>query len=132
MKTLMLVFSALLVLSVANAHPSRYSHRHPRPYPGHGHPGHDHDDGALLSLGVLFGLTSADITSHANDYPEYKMAIVQAEDAALAVLQGAPVSDLFLNAVEATQSIYNIEFGSEEEAAIVILKLNQHFAGEGN
>ena len=98
---------------------------HPNPHPGPHHPG---DEGDAFSIGVLLGLTSADITTDANNYPEYKMAIVQGEDAALEVLQGGDASDLFLNAKSATEQLYNIEFGSEIEAAIAVLQLNQIFS----
>jgi hypothetical protein len=125
--TLLATGSSAFADGHGNDHGGHHGGGH-HPSPGPHHPPHDQGDG--FSMGILLGLTSADITSQANDYPEYKMAIIQGEDAALEVLQGGNASDLFYNAKAATEGLYNVEFGSEEEAAIAVLKLNQLFSQE--
>ncbi|MGZ3768777.1 MAG: hypothetical protein ACXVCP_02800 [Bdellovibrio sp.] len=89
--------------------------------------GHDNDAGGAIlvsSAALSSGLWLSELSHHNH----YKMAIVQGEEAALAVLEGAPASDLFLNAKNAAATVLNIQFGDEQTAALTILEMNQTLA----
>lgn len=105
----LLSFAAVLAIAV----PSFAGHYH-----RHGH--HD-DDGLLISAALTTGVWLGALSSHHH----YKMAIIQGEEAALAVLEGAPASDLFVNAKSVAETVLDVQFGDEEQAALTILEMNQ-------
>lgn len=105
-----MIMSFVAVLTMAA--PTFASHRH------HHHNG---DGLAVISAALSTGFWLAELSHHHH----YKMAIVQGEEAALAVLEGSPASDLFLNAKDVAQTILDVEFGDEEQAALTILEMNQ-------
>lgn len=79
------------------------------------------NDLAAISAALSTGFWLAALTNNHH----YKMAIVQGEEAALAVLEGAQANDLFVNAKDAAETVLNVQFGNEEQAALTILEMNQ-------
>ncbi|MGZ3772904.1 MAG: hypothetical protein ACXVCY_05280 [Pseudobdellovibrionaceae bacterium] len=119
------IFSMFAVMAIA-APSFAYDHGYHGGYYGGYHGGYHHDDDAgdifAISAIVLSSLWLAEIS---DDHHHYKMAIVQGEEAALAVLEGAPANDLFVNAKQTAETVLKVQFGSEEQAALTILQMNQ-------
>lgn len=117
-----LSFVAVLAIAAPAFSYIRGDHRYGR---GNGHHRggcyNCHSDGGAISAALSTGFWLAAISSHHH----YKMAIVQGEEAALAVLEGAPVNDLFVNAKDVAETVLDVQFGDEEQAALAILEMNQ-------
>lgn len=110
------------VAALAIAAPAFAYIRGDRHYHGHRHGSHHgNGDAEAISAALSTGFWLAAISSHHH----YKMAIVQGEEAALAVLEGAPVNDLFVNAKDVAETVLDVQFGDEEQAALAILEMNQ-------